>query len=109
MVVWVVCRLFDTVVKPSPSGTERAVVEDDEATLRGSAEGVGSRPAAGVATALGGVAVAEAEVDSRVEWRIVSQGGKLPREALRDDESEPNDDPLPGDGSLGRFGIVLVG
>ena len=73
------------------------MVEDDEATLRGSAEGAGSRPASSVATALGGVAVAEAQVDGGVEWRVVSQEGKPPREVLRDDESEPNDDPLPGD------------
>ena len=72
------------------------MVEDDEATLRGSAEGVGSRAAAGVATALGGVAVTETETDGGVKWRTVLQGGKPPREALRDDESEHNDDPLPG-------------
>ena len=39
------------------------VVEDDEATPRGNAEGVGSRTAVGVATALGGVAVGEAEME----------------------------------------------
>ena len=45
--------MLDTVVKPSSSGAERAVVEDDEATPRGSAEGVDSRAAAGVATTVG--------------------------------------------------------
>ena len=39
------------------------VVEEDEAIPRGSAEGVDSMAAAVVATALGGVAVAEAETD----------------------------------------------
>ena len=112
MVGWVVRvrrRLLDTMVKPSSSGAERAVVEDDEATLRGSAEVAGSRAAAGVATALGDVAVAETETDGGVKWRAVLQGGKPPPETLRDDESEPNDDPLPGDGNLGHTGIAPVG
>ena len=56
-------HLFDTVVKPSSSGAERVVVEDDEATPRGSAEVAGSRVAAGVATPLKDVAVEEAETD----------------------------------------------
>ena len=60
------CRLLDTVVKPSSSGAERAVVEDDEATPRGSAEAAGSKAAAGISTALGGVAVAEVETDGGV-------------------------------------------
>ena len=59
---------------------------------RGSAEGEGSK------TAATATAVAEAETDGGVKWRTVLQGGKPPREALRDDESETNDDPLPGDG-----------
>ena len=112
MVAWAVRvrrRLYDTVVKPSSSRAERAVVEDDEATPRGSAEVAGSRAAAGVATALGGVPVAETEADGGVRWRAVLQEGKPPREAFRDDELEPNDDSLPGDGSLGRFGIAPVG
>ena len=90
-------RLLDTVVKPSSSGAERAVVEDDEVTPIGSAEVAGSRAAADVATTLGGVTVAEAEKDGGVEWRAVLQGGKQPYEALQDDESEHNDDPLLGD------------
>ena len=101
MVAWAVRvrrRLLDTVVKPSSSGAERAVVEDDEVTPIGSAEVAGSRAAAGVATALGGVAVAEAETDGGVEWRAVLQGRRPSREALRDDESEPSDDPLPSNG-----------
>ena len=108
MVAWAVRvgrRLLDTVVKLSSSGAERAVVE---ATPRGSAEGVESRAAAVVATALRVVAVTEAETDGWVKWRAVLQGGKPPREALPDDESEPNDDPLPGDGSRGRFGMAPV-
>ena len=58
------------------------VVEDDEATPRGSAEVAGSRAAAGVATVLGGVAVAEVQTDSGVKWWAVLQGKKPPREAL---------------------------
>ena len=69
----------------------------------------GSRAAAGVATALVGVAVAKAKADNGVKSQPVLQGRKPPREALRDDESEPNNDPLPGDRSLGRFGIAFVG
>ena len=113
MVAWVARvrrRLLDTVVKPLSSGTKRSVVEDDEATPRDSAEEAGSWAAAVIATALGSVAVAEAETDGGVRWWAVLQGGKPSREALRDDESEHNDDPLPGDdGGLGRFGIALVG
>ena len=107
MVAWAVRvwrRLLDIVVKPSSSGAERSVVEDDEVTPRGSAEGVGLRAAAVVATTLRGVAVAEAETDSGAKWRPVLQGGIAPCKALRDDDSEHNDDPLPGDdGGLGRF------
>ena len=102
-------HLLDTLVKPSSSRAEKSAVEDDEATSRGSAEVAGSRAAAGVATTLEGVAVAETEVDGGVKWRAVLQGGKPPREAPRNDELEPNDDPLPGDGSLGRFGIAPIG
>ena len=40
---------------------------------------------------------------------MVGEGGKPPREALLVNELEHNDDPLPGDGSLGRFGIAPVG
>ena len=112
MVAWTVRiwrLLLDTVVKPSSSGAETAVVEDDEATPRGSAEVAGSRTAVGVATPVGGVVAAETEADGGVKWRAVLQEGKPPREALRDDESEHNDDPLSGDGSLGRFGIAPVG
>ena len=113
MVVWAVRvrrRLLDTVVKPSSSGAERAVVEDDKATPRCSTEGVDSRAAAGVVTVLGGVAVAEIEMDGGVKWQAVLQGGKQPREALRDDELEHNDDALPGDDRRrGRFGIAPVG
>ena len=69
-------------VKSSSSGAERAVVEDDEATSGGSTEVAGSRAAACVATALGGVAVAEAEMDGGVKWQAALQGGKPPREAL---------------------------
>ena len=57
--------MLDTVVKPSSSEAERTVVEDDEATPRGSAEVAGSTAAADVATALGDVAVAEAKTDCR--------------------------------------------
>ena len=60
-------RLLDTVVKPSSSGAERAVVEEDETTPNGSAEGADSRAATGVATALGGVAVVETEADGGVK------------------------------------------
>ena len=97
--------LFDTVMKPSSSGTEKSVVENDEATPRCSAEGAGSRAEA----VLGGIAVAETETDGGVKWRAVLRGRKPTRVALRDDESKPNDDPLPGDdGGLGRFGTALV-
>ena len=112
MVAWAVRvrrRLFDTVVKPSLSAVERAVVEDDVATLRGSAEVAGSRAAAVVAIVLGGVAVTEAETDGGMKRRAVLQGRKPPHEALRDDELKLNNDPLPGDKTRGRFGIVLVG
>ena len=61
---WWPGRFEFTVVKPS-SGAEIAVVEDEEATPRGSAEGAGSRAAAGVATALGSVAVAKTKADGR--------------------------------------------
>ena len=84
-------------------------VEDDKATPRGSSDGAGSRAAAGVATTLGDVAVAEAETDGSVKWWAVLQNGKPSREALRDDESEPNDDPRSGDGNLRRFRIAPVG
>ena len=100
MVAWAVRvrrHLSDTVVKPLSSGAKRSVVEGDEATPRSSAEGAGSMAAAGIATALSGVGVAETETDGAVKWRVVLQGGKPPREALRDNESEHNDDPLPGD------------
>ena len=85
------------------------MVENDEATPRDSAKVAGSRVATGIATALESVAVAETEADGGVEWRAVLQGGKPPREALRDYELEPNDDPLPGDENLGCFGIAPVG
>ena len=88
MVVWAIRvrrYLLDTMVKPSSSGAKRAVVEDDEATPRGSAQVTGLRAAAGVATALGGVSAAETEVDGGVKWRAVLQGGKTPRDAPRDD------------------------
>ena len=71
MVAWVVrirCRLLDTVVKPLSSEADRSVVEDEQATPRGSAEGDDSRAAAGVVTALGGVAAAEAEADGGMKW-----------------------------------------
>ena len=58
----------------TPSGAERAVVEDDEATPRGNAEEAGSRAAAVVATTLGIVAVAEAETGGGVKWQTVLQG-----------------------------------
>ena len=112
MVAWAVLvrrRLLDTVVKPSSSGAERTVVEDDEATPRGSDEGTGSRAATGVATALGGVPVAETETDGGMKWRTVLQGGKPSRETLRHDELEHNDDPMPSDGNRERFGIAPVG
>ena len=86
MVAWAVRvrrRLLDTVVKLSASGAERAVVEDDEATLRGRAEGEGSRIAAGVTIALEGVAVAEAETEDGMKWRPVLQGGKHPVTGLQ--------------------------
>ena len=67
LVAWAVRirrRFLDTVVKPSSSGTERSmVVEDDEATPRGSVDGASSRVAAGVAPALGDVVIAETEMD----------------------------------------------
>ena len=85
------------------------MVEDDEVTSRRSAEGADLRAAAGVATALGGVAVAEAETNGRVKRWTVLQGGKPPREALRDDESEPNDDALPDDEARRRLGMASVG
>ena len=50
-------RLLDTMVKPSSSGVERAVVKDDEAMHRDGA-------ATGVATVLGG----EAETDGGTKW-----------------------------------------
>ena len=60
------------------------MVTDDKAIPRGTAERVSSRAAAGVATELGGVTVAETETDSVMKWRVVLQGGKQPREALQD-------------------------
>ena len=45
---------------------------------------------------------------SGVKWRAVVQGGKPRGEALRDDESETNYDPLPGDEAQGHFGIAPV-
>ena len=95
-------------MKPYSSRAERALVEDDETTPRDNTEVAGSRAAAGVATALKGVAVAKAEMNGGMKWRAVLQGGKPPRETLRDDESEPNYDPLLGDGSLRRLGIAPI-
>ena len=69
-------RLLNTVVKPSSSGTERAVVENDKTTPRDSAKVTGSRAAAGVVTTLEGVAAAEAETDGGIKWQTVVQGGK---------------------------------
>ena len=65
---WWPWRLLDTMVKPSLSGAERTVVED-KATPRGSTKVAGSRAAAGVATELRGVAVAEAETDGGQSYK----------------------------------------
>ena len=84
MLAWAVRvrrRLLD-VMKPLSSGVERAVAENDEATSRGSAEATGSRAVTSVGTALGGVAIAEAETVGGVKRMAVLQGGKPPREAL---------------------------
>ena len=96
-------------VKPSSSEAEKAVVEDDEATSRGSAEVAGSRAATGVATALGDVAIAEEETDGGVMWQTVLQGRKPPREELPDNESETNNDPLLCNEGQGRFDTSPVG
>ena len=66
-------------------------MEDDKATPKGTA-------ATGNATALG----------REAKWQAVLHGGKQHCEAAQDKVSDTNDDPLPGNGAHGHFGIALI-